>query len=371
MISHKVSCEECDSQLALLYCRLCDQKLCPVCDSKIHNKGKRALHERSSLQEENKSLSLDSDYRAKLERLEAYSSDGLRISYAQRMDLDSDRQLYSTLKRQTASFYVEMAQEGHLMHSLAPFKREIFERLQKESGPLSKTELEALFNQMKDDQFIHVTVRKFGDSKALKYVSLRLNSISIEALIWLILSIKNDRMKPTDKLILSRIKEYFLLKLSVKDWNSAIEFLAENQASLTRFSDSFPRIGIQDSELLSKDSNKPSQGFLFELEGHSWEFEDHKKVESSCPSWLNFQTFIDKFFEEDKVNVKNKEPRNRHKKSKKQKNSRNIQKWLSSVENNLSKTNNSLMVNQSLKKLLVDQSISKAIPGGIFHPLPL
>jgi hypothetical protein len=60
-------------------------------------------------------------------------------------------------------------------------------------------------------------VRKFGDSRPIKYASLGVTSISLEIIIWIILSIKRDRMKPTDKLVLSRIKEYFMLKISLKD----------------------------------------------------------------------------------------------------------------------------------------------------------
>ena len=144
------------------------------------------------------------------------------------------------------------------MHDLQPFKTEIFERLQAEVGSVSKMELETLFVKMKTEQFLHCTVRKFGDSKALKYVSLCLKSISLEAIIWLVLSIRNDRMKPTDKLILSRIKEYFLLKLSVKDWNCAIEFFSKNQSALTRFSDVFRRVSISDQENTPKELEKPS-----------------------------------------------------------------------------------------------------------------
>ena len=42
-------CEECDKSEAVIYCQSCEQQLCIDCDKKIHNKGKRALHERSEL----------------------------------------------------------------------------------------------------------------------------------------------------------------------------------------------------------------------------------------------------------------------------------------------------------------------------------
>ena len=60
--------------------------------------------------------------------------------------------------------------------------------------------------------------------------------------------------------------------------------------------------------------------------------------------WLNFMEFIDKFFEEEERPVPTSQKDSRIK-QKKQKNNKNIQKWLSSVENNLSKTSNSILVN--------------------------
>jgi hypothetical protein len=36
------TCDECDTATAINYCKACDQDLCQTCDTKIHNKGKRA-----------------------------------------------------------------------------------------------------------------------------------------------------------------------------------------------------------------------------------------------------------------------------------------------------------------------------------------
>ena len=49
--------------------------------------------------------------------------------------------------------------------------------------------------------------------------------LSVECLTWVIESIKEDKMTPSEKLINSRLKESFDLKLSTKLWESIIRYL--------------------------------------------------------------------------------------------------------------------------------------------------
>jgi len=49
-------------------------------------------------------------------------------------------------------------------------------------------------------------------------ISLHLEYLSLQSLVWTIKSIKLDLMTPTEKLVLSRIKECFALKLTPKSW---------------------------------------------------------------------------------------------------------------------------------------------------------
>ena len=46
---HETPCEECEDASAILFCKSCEQNLCSECDTKIHNKGKRAQHSRQQL----------------------------------------------------------------------------------------------------------------------------------------------------------------------------------------------------------------------------------------------------------------------------------------------------------------------------------
>lgn len=362
--SINILCEECDRNMANLFCRQCDQRICEECDKKIHNKGKRALHQRVPLEIEKRSLSLGSDLRRKLANTEAYTSENLIITFTQMLKIGKDKTILEKMKKVTAAYYLMKANEGILMHDLHNFKTHIYELFQDEFGPKPKPQLENLFQKMKNDQFLHITVRKFGDTKALKYASLCFKGISVEAIIWLMKSIKNDKMKPTEKLVLSRIKEYFLLKISLRDWNSAVEFFEQNPQSLTRFSEYLQRLTVARVEKKENNEfqNKTTFAYNFSIENEEWEWEDCIDINEQGQEWINFKKYIDKFFDEEAA-IKKSMNDNRSSKRKK-KNTKNIKKWLSSVENNLSKTSNSLMVNENLQKVLMDQAISKAIPGG-------
>jgi len=48
---------------------------------------------------------------------------------------------------------------------------------------------------------------------------MKLEEISIQSLIWVIISLLKDKMTPTEKIILCRIKECYTLKISKKEWS--------------------------------------------------------------------------------------------------------------------------------------------------------
>eukprot|EP00828_Plagiopyla_frontata_P015104 TRINITY_DN1962_c0_g1_i2.p1 TRINITY_DN1962_c0_g1~~TRINITY_DN1962_c0_g1_i2.p1 ORF type:complete len:537 (+),score=57.84 TRINITY_DN1962_c0_g1_i2:178-1788(+) len=78
------------------------------------------------------------------------------------------------------------------------------------------------------NELLHTTIRNF-DSKALTiqdesqvFVSLQLDCLTMQSLIWVLRSIRQDLMTPTEKLIQSRIKQCFKLKLNQKQWDGII-----------------------------------------------------------------------------------------------------------------------------------------------------
>ena len=307
-------CEECDESHAVKYCASCEQKLCNDCDIRIHNKGKRAQHVRGNLMAQKKEYLVTSQSRAALPQVEVYNQGDLRISVFQQLNFSEEMgpKELASLQLIAADYYIEEAYKGNLMHEYEDFKKALFERFLKRCQPISKADFEDLFLQVKTNNFFHITVRKFGDMKPLRYCSLLLESISVEALVWILLSIKNDRMKPTDKLVLSRIKEYFLLKLSQKDWNSAMDHFYSHPASLCP-TEHLPKLLLVDDretaskvQLTAKSDNeqnkedKLNSSYHFEVQHDRWDFEDILEVEDNeDEDWLNFKKYIDEFFGEE------------------------------------------------------------------------
>ena len=49
-----------------------------------------------------------------------------------------------------------------------------------------------------------------------------LDTISIEAIVWVLKSLKEDKMTPNEKLVLSRIKESYAYKISQISWQGLL-----------------------------------------------------------------------------------------------------------------------------------------------------
>jgi hypothetical protein len=60
---------------------------------------------------------------------------------------------------------------------------------------------------------MHITTRRFGDSDPIQFVSYVVESLSVEALVWVLRAIRRDEMTPTDKLLQSRMKECYGMKM--------------------------------------------------------------------------------------------------------------------------------------------------------------
>lgn len=197
----------------------------------------------------------------------------------------------------------------------------------------------------------------------MKYVSLGVGGISLEIIIWIIQSIKRDRMKPADKLVLSRIKEYFMLKISLKEWTETMDFFYNNQGTVNKHSKFFEKIAVEvvPTDLREVDvGDKQLNSYIFKLEGNDWDYEDNLEIQQDSEEWENFKKYIDDFFgeEDDEGTAVQGQGLDNDKRSKqrKSKNTKNIQKWLSSVcvENSMNKGGGSLSANQTLKKVLAD-----------------
>lgn len=113
--------------------------------------------------------------------------------------------------------------------------------------------------------------------------------------MWIIRSIKLDCMTPGEKLILSRIKESFDIKLHSKFWQSIVNYLSSNRYQLEydrgTFGYSLPKIAV----------SRSSEEALLLLRGEEWVFEDQEKLDETYEPWKDFTKFILEYFEKSKT----------------------------------------------------------------------
>lgn len=74
-------------------------------------------------------------------------------------------------------------------------------------------------------KLIHFTIRKFIGKEPLVFYGILLDELSIQSLIWVLKSIKKDLMTPTEKLIISRIKECYGLKIELNRWKEILDYI--------------------------------------------------------------------------------------------------------------------------------------------------
>lgn len=63
--------------------------------------------------------------------------------------------------------------------------------------------------------------KEFNETKIM-FLGLNINELSYESLTWILRSIQRDRITPTEKIIISRIKEIFSIKISKEQWNKIL-----------------------------------------------------------------------------------------------------------------------------------------------------
>lgn len=153
------------------------------------------------------------------------------------------------------------------------------------SALCAKEDLPYIVLEAEKQKLFHTTIRRFGnETETFGYISLHLESLSVESLFWVLKSLQLDEMTPTEKLIQSRVKESFCLKLSLETWRSYVGFLIQNPEK---------SIGIR----LERDSENEENYCLF-LAWEKWVCSDKGKLTSELDqsNWDEFLDFLRSFF---------------------------------------------------------------------------
>mmetsp|Transcript_7372 Transcript_7372/g.7229 ORF Transcript_7372/g.7229 Transcript_7372/m.7229 type:complete len:705 (-) Transcript_7372:36-2150(-) len=112
----------------------------------------------------------------------------------------------------------ELAETGLIMHDAAWFTRALAQRHQ-----FSVDRAADYINLAQRAGIIHVNERQFGNVKSIKFCSFKLESVSLESLLWVLRSLRIDEMMPTERAIQSRMKEAFDFKPSPSQWENLID----------------------------------------------------------------------------------------------------------------------------------------------------
>ncbi|KAL4459358.1 hypothetical protein ABPG74_017971 [Tetrahymena malaccensis] len=257
---------------------------------------------------------------------------------------------------------IEHAKQGDLLVKLETFKEEY----QKEVGKGQFVNIEKIVKNLEQKQVIHSTIRKFGDSNPIQYISIHLNQISIEVVIWIILSIRNDEMTPNEKMVLSRIKECYGVKINQLYWNGVILYIKSIADINGDIIFNKPNILNLKLKKIKDPLNNTESYLMYVKDTVEWIHSDNGPIlHEDKDLWRIFIEFIKEFFQESEPNALNTSSSAGNVKQK--------HKWTSSVEN---------VHTKSTKKTIVrpPKSINKAIPGGRYGcaqllkccgPLPL
>jgi len=235
-------------------------------------------------------------------------------------------------------------------------KEDLTQKIKRNLPENLRGHVEDVLKQAEEAKIIHSTIRKFLDIQPLYYIGMLLDRLTVESLTWIVQSIRNDLMTPTEKLILSRIKECYGLKVDANFWKAMINYIFANQAPRQNKANSFEQgysFPLCAKRILDPVTN--SDTFVIYLTYDEWTPEDQGTIPENTQEWRDFTEFIDRFFKEDETSIDQKmtplaELEDASKKA----------IWSSSVDNVM---NRSTTNNKKDKSLKVTEDV-KAIPGG-------
>lgn len=185
-------------------------------------------------------------------------------------------------------------------------------------------------------KILQLVIRQFGNSQEYRFITLKLRSISYQAMIWVLRSLRSDRMSATEKNITNRFKEAFGYRLEPGLWLSVIQKVQEEEFQIVIARFGFPSLAIREGEVLLQDDRMlqaQDSGLL---------------TQADVPLWDAFLLFVDDFFDN-----KNKD---------KSTNLAEKRKWSTSIKSQtaLDSSLSSTKKNQNLPP----RSLDRAIPGG-------
>lgn len=264
-------CDECEKEAkTVLFCSNCVEFLCEDCDARIHNKGTRVshlrfVHSNEFYHEKSPSKFLITFFTSQMVKIEGNTIQDVMRKFIQEK-------------------LIKEASKGILQIELEKLATELGKEYQ-------MNDHKALYWIEKQSEIglWNLNVRIFDSCTESRFISLNLSTVSVQAIIWVLMSIKNDCMQPTETLIHSRFKECFNVKVTIKDWKLFIEEVTVNfklLKKMNRYKDIFGEVDVQTT----------NEGVvIFTIKNNSWPYEDLLKVDPENFDYREFLNFIDTY----------------------------------------------------------------------------
>lgn len=202
---------------------------------------------------------------------------------------------------QISDFLREEAKKGFLLHEVPELIQHLCSHLMKNSDSVIKW-----LKTAERKKIIHFTVREFEES-TIEFVSLRLEQVTLETLLWTLRSLKNDEMMPTEKAIQCRMREVFDLKPTDSQWeqliqkarsHSAVSVISSEFSLFSQPAQSIPKFNIREISDPSTGSRTlliyPNNEEWVGLDQHS-KFGDYLNIKGT-EIWNEFLKFLEDYF---------------------------------------------------------------------------
>lgn len=171
---------------------------------------------------------------------------------------------------------------------------------------LSCDQVTELVTYLSEQKLIIVVEKQFTVDLKQKFISLRLNQLSVEVLSWVVNSLKLDEMLPTERAILARLKDTFDYKPSQDQWSEFIDtFKTPHKAAYHQ--STFSLFASQDSHFRLKkyrDSSLNTETYLIYPIDENWKaYDKYLKSgdvlnEKTTETWGEFKDFFFTHFSE-------------------------------------------------------------------------
>jgi hypothetical protein len=184
----------------------------------------------------------------------------------------------------------DLAEKGEIMIEMGELEKGLMESMNQEQF---KQGVQAAEKK----ELIIISNRQLGMKASQTFASLRIKTISLDSVLWILKSLERDAMTPIEKAVQSRFKESFAVKMTTHEWNKLLDILRN------------PKLIVKDAKkkefefdvIETYDTISDSKTYSIYPKGHRWTSFDMALKPSDIDQELfkEFVTFLEFYFLDD------------------------------------------------------------------------